>query len=298
MKRLFLSAALLTAGQAHAFCDEGILQTDVLCLTEEADEIKVCRTVDPATEGDVLTLHLNPAVSEGPMTSNVEEIPFSMMLGTGGFPWDTYGMTFFHEGGRATLTLRRAIDASDNSGVEISLDLYSRGASPDRTLTCMVPALSAEIETLLEARGIEPNSYRTGPSASSLPFYTPRQPLMGDTPFGGYSCREIELTISNEGTADGQIALHTAPFEDAAIMGFISPNEVSGAFECWVENGYSAIVWPDADKRDDGNPWSMLDFDARMEACGLDEAHWPPNMPYFGRCSTAWVSAGNVVGMD
>lgn len=297
MKRVIFSAALLAAGQAQAFCDEGILQTDILCLTEEAEEIKVCRTIDPATEGDVLALHLNPAVSEGPMASPVEEIPFSMMLGTGGYPWDSYGLTFFHEGGRATLSLRRAMDAADNEGVEISLALFGRGAEPERVLTCMVPALMADVETVLESRGIAPNIYRTGPSANSLPFYTPRQPLPGDTPYGGYSCREVELAISGEGTDGDQVAFYTAPNDAAAIMGYAAPYEVSGAFECWAENGFSAIVWPDADKRGDGDPWSMLDFDARLAACGLDEANWPANTPYFGKCSSAWVKAGNVAGM-
>lgn len=177
MKRMIFGAALLAAGQAQAFCDEGILQTDVLCLTEEAEEIKACRTEHPETGGGVLALHVDPAISDGPMVAVVEVIPFSMTLGTGGFPWDTYGLTFFHEGGRATLGLRRAIDATDNDGVEISLTLFDRGAAPQRTMTCMVPALRAEIETLLASRRIEPNTERTGPSAESLPFYAPRKPL-------------------------------------------------------------------------------------------------------------------------
>lgn len=298
MKKIVFGAVMLAAGQAQAFCDEGILQTDVLCLTEEAEEIKVCRTLHPETGGDVLTLHLDPAVSEGPMVSVVEEIPFSMMLGTGGYPWDTYGLTFLHEGGRAVLSLRRGIDATDNNGVEIELALFGRGAEPQRTLTCMVPALSAEIETLLASRGIEPNTYRTGPSAESRPFYAPRQPLVGDTPYGGYSCREVGLVISNEGTDSEQVALYTAPNDEAAVMGYASPYEVSGAFECWAENGFSAIVWPDVEKRGDGDPWSMLDFDARMASCGLNEASWPPNTPYFGKCSSAWIKSGNVAGMD
>lgn len=297
MKRMVFGAALLAAGQAQAFCDEGILQTDVLCLTAEAEEIKVCRTAHPETGGGVLTLYLDPALSEGPMVSVVEEIPFSMMLGTGGYPWDTYGLTFFHEAGRAVLSLRRGIDATDNDEVEITLSLFERGAKPQRMLTCMVPALSAEIERLLASRGIEPNTYHTGPSANSLPFYAPRKPLAGDTPYGGYSCREVGLALSNEGTDGEQVALYTAPDDDAAVMGYVYPYEVTGAFECGAENGYSAIVWPDAEKRGDGDPWAMLDFDARMAACSLDKANWPPNTPYFGKCSTAWVKAGNVAGL-
>lgn len=298
MKRVILGAVFLAAaGQAQAFCDEGVLQTDVLCVTEEIEEIKLCRSVDPATEGDVLTLHVDPAISEGPMASAVEEIPFYMRPGAGGYPWDTFGMTFFHEGGRATLNIRRAMDAVDNDNVEFSLTLFDRGAEPSRTLTCVVPALRAELETLFATRGVEMNPYRTGPSAASLPFYTPRQPVPGDTPYGGYSCREVGLTLSNEGTDEGQVALYTAPVEGAAIMGYTYPGDVRGAFECWNESGFSAIVWPDADKRDDDMPWPMLDFDARMAACGLDEANWPPNMDYFGKCSSAWVKSGNVAGL-
>ncbi|MCC1481154.1 HGGxSTG domain-containing protein [Roseibaca sp. Y0-43] len=125
-----IAARLGLAAQAQAFCDEGILQTDVLCLTAEAEEIKVCRTAHPETGGGVLTLYLDPALSEGPMVSVVEEIPFSMTLGTGGYPWDTYGLTFFHEGGRAVLSLRRGIDATDNDDVEITLSLFERGVKP------------------------------------------------------------------------------------------------------------------------------------------------------------------------
>ncbi|WP_417271708.1 hypothetical protein [Celeribacter sp.] len=289
-------AALLVANQAHAFCDEGILETDVLCVTEEAEEIKLCRTVHPMTEMEMLTLHVAPAISEGPLSEVARDIPFAMTLGTGGYPWDIYGLTFLHEGGRAVLNLRRAIDAVDNSQVEISLDLFGRGSPPQRTLTCMVPALRAEIEALLTARGIAPNDERTGPSADSRPFYIPRQPLPGDTPYGGYACREVGLIESNEGSDAGQIALYTAPFEDAAIMGYVSPYDASGAFECWNENGFSGIVWPDGDKRGDDLPWSTLDFDARLAACGLNEANWPPNVAYDGKCSSAWVTSGSVAG--
>lgn len=296
MKRIFLGAALLAAGQAQAFCEAGILQTDVLCLTAEVEEIKLCRTTHPETGGDVLALHVDPAVSDGPMISVVEEIPVSMRLGTGGFPWDSYGLSFLHEGGRATLHLKRGIDAADNEGVEIALSLYGRGAEPQRTLSCLVPPLRAEVDMLLAVRGVAPNAHRTGPSAESLPFYTPRQPIMGDTPHGGYSCREMALTPGNAGSDAGQVALYTAPFDAAAVMGYAAAFEVGGAFECWKENGFSAIVWPDADKRGDGDPWSMLEFEARMAACGLDAAHWPPNMPYFGNCSSAWDKSVNVSG--
>lgn len=299
MKRLILGATLplFAAGQAQAFCDEGILETDVLCLTEEVQEIKVCRTTHPETQGDVLTLYVDPAVSEGPMVSVVEEIPFAMFPGTGGYPWDNYSFTFFHEGGRATLNLRRSIDAVDNDDVEISLELFGRGARPQRTLSCMVPALRAEVDTLLASRGIEMNNARTGPSADSKPYYTPLQPLPGDTPYGGYTCRSVELAISDEGTDGKQVALYAAPIEGAAIMDYAYPSDVSEVFECWAEGGFSGIVWPDMEKRGEGDPWSMFDFDTRMAACGLDEANWPPNMPYFGKCSSAWVKSSNVVGL-
>lgn len=298
MKRLIFGAALLAAGQAQAFCDEGVLETDVLCLTEEAEEIKVCRTVHPETETEMLALHVDPAISDGPIVEVARDIPFFMQPGAGGYPWDTYGLTFLHEGGRAMLTMRRAIDAANNDDVEFALSLFDRGAEPLRTMTCMVPALRAELEGLFASRGVEMNAFRTGPSAESRPFYVPRQAVPGDSPHGGYSCREVGLTLSNEGTDDGQIALYTVPNDEAAVMGYAAPYEVSGAFECWAENGFSAIVWPDAEKRGDGDPWSMLDFDARMAACGLNEASWPPNSPYFGKCSSAWIKAGNVVGMD
>ena len=297
MKRMIFCAALLAAGQAQAFCDEGVLQTDVLCLTEEVEEIKVCRTVHPETGAEMLALHVDPAISDGPIFEVARDIPFFMQPGTGGYPWDTYGMSFLHEGGRAMLTMRRAIDATNNDDVEFALSLFDRGAEPYRTMTCLVPALRAELEGLFAARGVELNTFRTGPSAESLPFYAPRKPLPGDAPYGGYSCREVGIVISNEGTDGEQVALYTAPNDEAAIMGYAYPYEVSGAFECWAENGYSAIVWPDAEKRGDGDPWSMLDFDARMATCGLDEANWPPNTPYFGKCSTAWIKAGNVAGM-
>ena len=298
MRKFLTAISLLAAGQAQAFCDEGILQTQVLCLTSEAEEIKLCHSVDPATEGDMLTLHLDPAVSEGPMSSFVHEIPFSMRPGTGGYPWDTYGLTFFHEGGRATLNLRKAIDAPDNTDVEISLSLFDRASEPYRTLTCMQPVLMAEVETLLSTRGIEMNSFRTGPSASSLAYFAPRQPLPGGTPYGGYSCREASLVTGNEGTDGGQVALYTAPFEGAAIMGYVYPSDLSGAFECSYENGFSAIVWPDADKRGDSDPWSMLDFEERLAACRLDAEGWPPNYPYLGDCSRAWVKEVNVAGFE
>ena len=289
-------AAVLAASQAAAFCDEGILETDVLCVTEEAEEIKLCRTVHPMTEMEILTLNVDPAISKGPHSEVARDIPFAMTLGTGGYPWDSYGLTFFDEGGHAVLNLRRAIDAVDNSHVEISLDLFGRGSEPQRTLTCMVPALRAEIDALLTTRGIAPNGARTGPSADSRPFYIPRQRLPGDTPYGGYACREVGLVESKEGSDAGQIALYTAAFEDAAIMGYLSPYDATGAFECWNENGFSGIVWPDRDKRGDDLPWSMLDFDARLVACGLNEASWPPNVAYDGKCSSAWVTSGSVAG--
>jgi hypothetical protein len=40
----------------------------------------------------------------------------------------------------------------------------------------------------------------------------------------------------------------------------------------------------------------MLDFDARLVACGLNEASWPPNVAYDGKCSSAWVTSGSVAG--
>jgi hypothetical protein len=189
-------AAVLAASQAAAFCDEGILETDVLCVTEDAEEIKLCRTVHPMTEMEILTLNVDPAISKGPHSEVARDIPFAMTLGTGGYPWDSYGLTFFDESGHAVLNLRRAIDAVDNSHVEISLDLFGRGSEPQRTLTCMVPALRAEIDALLTTRGVAPNGARTGPSADSRPFYIPRQRLPGDTPYGGYACREVGLVES------------------------------------------------------------------------------------------------------
>lgn len=296
MRKIMTIAAVLAAGQAHAFCDDGVLETDVLCVTEDVEEIKLCRAVHPMTEMAMWTLQVDPAFSEGPLSEVARDIPFAMMLGTGGYPWDSFGLTFLHEGGRAVLNLRRAVDAVDNNQVEISLDLFGRGAEPQRTLTCMVPPLRAEIEALLTARGIEQNDERTGPSADSRPFYIPRQLLPGDTPFGGYACREVGLAESIEGSDGGQVALYTAPFEDAPIMGYVSPRDASGTFECWNENGFSGIVWPDGDKRGDDLPWSMLDFDARLAACGLNEANWPPNVAYDGKCSSAWVRSWSVAG--
>jgi hypothetical protein len=79
-------------------------------------------------------------------------------------------------------------------------------------------------------------------------------------------------------------------------MGYVSPYDATGAFECWNENGFSGIVWPDRDKRSDGLSCSMLDFDARLVACGLNEANWPPNVAYNGKCSSAWMISGSVAG--
>lgn len=191
MKRIIFGAAMLAAGQAQAFCEEGFFQTDVLCLTEEVEEIKVCRSVHPETETEMLALHVDPAISDGPIVEVAREIPFFMRPGTGGYPWDTYEMAFLHEGGRAMLSLRRAIGAPNNDEVEISLSLFGRGAEPYRTLTCILPPLRAEVETLLASRAVEMNAFRTGPSAQSLPFYTPLQKLPGDAPYGGYTCREV-----------------------------------------------------------------------------------------------------------
>ena len=176
MRKTMTIAAVLAASQAAAFCDEGILETDVLCVTEEAEEIKLCRTVHPMTEMEILTLNVDPAISKGPHSEVARDIPFAMTLGTGGYPWDSYGLTFFDEGGHAVLNLRRAIDAVDNSHVGISLDLFGRGAEPQRTLTCMVPALRALGE---RAQGAPVEiSVLTGPE-------------------GGFTKGEIELAREN-----------------------------------------------------------------------------------------------------
>lgn len=44
---------LCSAGMSQAFCDD-ILATQVLCLTEEAEEIKICASQHPETGDPVL----------------------------------------------------------------------------------------------------------------------------------------------------------------------------------------------------------------------------------------------------
>ncbi|WP_417250624.1 hypothetical protein [Celeribacter sp.] len=295
MRSFLLTAALIsTANAAHAFCED-ILATQVLCVTEEADEIKVCASEHPETGAPALTLHVTPQISDGPITRLAEDVPFAMTLGTGGFPWDIYEFTFIHEGGRAVLALKTPIDSDDPSETEVWLDLFGRGTAPVRSLQCMQPALSAEIANLLEMRGQSPNAMRTGPSGDSAPFYQPSQPITGATPYGSYECREVAGVLSNEGTDNGQIALYAAPNEDAAILGYAAPDILGSAFECANEGGYSGIIWIDPDKGDGaGGYMSELDYEARMAACSLSPDDWPANLAYWGKCSSAWVKQGNV----
>ena len=282
---------LCSAGMAQAFCDD-ILATQVLCLTEEADEIKVCSSQHPETGDPVLELHVTPQISDGPIYRLAADVPFGMTPGTGGFPWDVHEFSFLHEGGRAVLSVKTPMDTDDTSGAEIWLDLFGRGTAPDRSLSCMQPALSAEIENLLALRRVSMNTMRTGPSADSAPFYQPSKPI-----HGSYDCREVAGVLSNEGTENGQIALYAAPSEEAAILGYAFPSDLGSAFECVSEDGYSGIIWIDPNKGDGaGGYMAQLDYEARLAACSMTPDDWPPNMAYWGNCSSAWVKQGNIAG--
>ncbi|WP_065334791.1 hypothetical protein [Tritonibacter mobilis] len=287
---------LCSAGMAQAFCDD-ILATQVLCLTEEADEIKVCSSQHPETGDPVLELHVTPQISDGPIYRLAADVPFGMTPGTGGFPWDVHEFSFLHEGGRAVLSVKTPMDTDDTSDAEIWLDLFGRGTAPDRSLSCMQPALSAEVENLLALRRVSMNTMRTGPSADSAPFYQPSKPIPGATPHGSYDCREVAGVLSNEGTENGQIALYAAPSEEAAILGYAFPSDLGSAFECVSEDGYSGIIWIDPNKGDGaGGYMAQLDYEARLAACSMTPDDWPPNMAYWGNCSSAWVKQGNIAG--
>lgn len=287
---------LCSAGMVQAFCDD-ILATQVLCLTEDADEIKVCSSQHPEIGDPVLELHVTPQVSDGPIYQLAADVPFGMTPGTGGFPWDVHEFSFLHEGGRAVLSVKTPMDTEDTSDAEIWLDLFGRGTAPDRSLSCMQPALSAEIENLLALRRVSMNTMRTGPSADSAPFYQPSKPISGATPHGSYNCREVAGVLSNEGTENGQIALYAAPSEEAAILGYAFPSDLGSAFECVSEDGYSGIIWIDPNKGDGaGGYMAQLDYEARLAACSMTPDDWPPNMAYWGNCSSAWVKQGNIAG--
>ncbi|NIZ13393.1 hypothetical protein [Phaeobacter sp. HF9A] len=293
---VFGASLLCSAGMAQAFCDD-ILATQVLCLTEDADEIKVCASQHPETGDPVLELHVTPQISDGPIFQLAADVPFGMTPGTGGFPWDVYEFSFVHEGGRAVLGIKTAMDTTDTSDAEIWLDLFGRGTAPDRSLACMQPALSAEIPNLLALRRVSMNSMRTGPSAESAAFYQPSKPITGATPYGSYDCREVAGVLSNEGTENGQIALYAAPTDDAAILGYAFPSDLGSAFECAFEDGYSGVIWIDPEKGDGaGGYMAQLDYDERLAACSMTPEDWPPNMVYWGKCSSAWVKQGNLAG--
>ncbi|MGV6811563.1 MAG: hypothetical protein ACWA47_04910 [Brevirhabdus sp.] len=283
---------------AHAFCDD-ILATQVLCLTEEADEIKVCATSHPETGAPALTLHVTPQISDGPITQLTADIPFGMTPGTGGFPWDMYEFGFVHEGGRAVLNIKTPMDSADTASAEIWLDLYGRSTMPDRSLHCMVPALRAEIASLLDLRGVALNEMRTGPSADSAAFYQPAVPIVAETSSGGLDCRAVAGVLSNEGTENGQIALFSAPSTDASILGYAFPGDLGTAFECNFRDGFSGIIWVDPDKGDGaGGQMQQLDYEARLAACSMSPADWPANTAYWGKCSSAWVRESNVAGFE
>lgn len=287
---------LCSASMAQAFCDD-ILTTQVLCLTEEAEEIKVCATEHPETGAPALELHVTPQISDGPITRLTADIPFGMTPGTGGFPWDVHEFTFVHEGGRAVLSVKSPIDSTDTSDAKIWLDLFSRGTAPDSSLYCMQPALSAEVTNLLTLRGVSMNVLRTGPSGVSTAYYQPTKPITGATPHGAYDCREVAGVLSNEGTENGQIALYAAPNDEAAILGYVFPGDLGSAFECANEDGYAGIIWIDPDKGDGaGGYMAQLDYDARLAACSLTPDAWPANMAYWGNCSSAWIRQGNIAG--
>ncbi|MCZ4270581.1 hypothetical protein HGE68_08050 [Rhodobacteraceae bacterium R_SAG6] len=287
---------LCSAGMAQAFCDD-ILATQVLCLTEDADEIKVCSSQHPETGDPVLELHVTPQISDGPIYQLAADVPFGMTPGTGGFPWDVHEFSFLHEGGRAVLSVKTPMDTEDTSDAEIWLDLFGRGTAPDRSLSCMQPALSAEIENLLALRRVSMNTMRTGPSADSAPFYQPSKPISGATPHGSYNCREVAGVLSNEGTENGQIALFAAPSEEAAILGYAFPSDLGSAFECVSEDGFSGIIWIDPNKGDGaGGYMTQLDYEARLAACSMTADDWPQDRAYWGNCSSAWVKQGNIAG--
>ena len=287
---------LCSAGMAQAFCDD-ILATQVLCLTEDADEIKVCTSQHPETGDPVFELHVAPQISDGPIYQLAADVPFGMTPGTGGFPWDVHEFSFLHEGGRAVLSVKTPMDTEDTSDAEIWLDLFGRGTAPDRSLSCMQPALSAEIENLLALRRVSMNTMRTGPSADSAPFYQPSKPISGATPHGSYNCREVAGVLSNEGTENGQIALFAAPSEEAAILGYAFPSDLGSAFECVSEDGFSGIIWVDPDKGDGaGGYMTQLDYEARLAACSMTADDWPQDRAYWGNCSSAWVKQGNIAG--
>lgn len=289
-------AFLAETGGAHAFCGD-ILATEVLCVTEDAEEIKLCAATHPETGAAAFELHVTPAISDGPIVQLATETPFGMTPGTGGFPWDSYRLTFLHEGGRAVLEVKTPIDGGGAAEAEIGLDLYGRGATPMRSLSCLTPALRAEMDSILDARGIAFNSYRTGPSGRSAPFYQPLKPLTGAAPYGSSACREVGGVLSNEGTDAGQIALYAAPFDAAAILGYIAPAALDHAFECNFENGFSGILWVDPDKGDGtGGYINGLAFEEKLAACAMTPEAWPADMAYLGPCSSAWVKAGNVAG--
>ncbi len=293
---IFGVSLLSSAGVAQAFCDD-ILATQVLCLTEEADEIKVCSSQHPETGDPVFELHVTPQISDGPIYRLAADVPFGMTPGTGGFPWDVHEFSFLHEGGRAVLSVKTPMDTDDTSDAEIWLDLFRRGTAPDRSLSCMQPALRAEIDNLLALRRVSMNTMRTGPSADSAPFYQPSKPITGATPHGSYDCREVAGVLSNEGTENGQIALYAAPSEEAAILGYAFPSDLGSAFECVSEDGYSGIIWIDPNKGDGaGGYMAQLDYEDRLAACSMTPDDWPPNMAYWGNCSSAWVKQGNIAG--
>lgn len=199
MRTSILTSALICAGgAAHAFCDD-ILATQVLCLTEEAEEIKICASKHPVTEAAALTLHAEPGILAGPITRLASEIPLAMTPGTGGFPWDMYDFSFVHGDGRAVVSIKTPMDTDDTSAAEIWLDLFGRGTAPDRSLTCMVPALRAEVDTLLQSRGVAWNRLHTGPSAASAPLFQPEKPITGGDQPGAGHCRPVAAVLSNEG---------------------------------------------------------------------------------------------------
>ncbi|MEL0438880.1 hypothetical protein [Phycobacter sp. K97] len=283
---------------AQAFCDD-ILATQVLCLTEDAEEIKVCASSHPETGAPALTLHVTPEIADGPIARLAADIPFSMTPGTGEFPWDIHEFAFVYDRGRAVLSVKTPMDTDDTSSAEVWLDLFGQGTSPSRSLQCIVPALQAEIASLLELRGVAMNEMRTGPSADSAPFYQPTKPITGGTPYGSHDCREVGAVLSNEGTENGQIAFYAAPDADAAILGYAFPSDLGTAFECNYQDGYSGIIWIDPDKGDGANGYiGQLGYEARLSACAMTPEDWPPNMAYWGKCSSAWVKEGNIAGFE
>ena len=285
-----------SASMASAFCDD-ILATQVLCLTEEAEEIKLCASSHPETGAPALELYVTPSISDGPVVQLAAETPFGMTPGTGGYPWDTFEYAFLHEGGRAVLALKMPIGSTDTAEASVWLDLFGRGTAPERTLSCMTPALSAEVQNLMDLRGVSMNTFRTGPSGDSAPYYQPRVPIAGASPYGSYDCREVGAVPANEGTENGQIALYAAPYDDAAILGYAFPEDLGHAFECAYRDGFSGVIWGDPDKGDGaGGYLAELDHDARLAACALTPEDWPADMAYFGKCSSAWIKEANIAG--